>query len=67
MVVSYETVDLCGKNGINWSWCQIFTGKVISYDDEMDNESGEYSIYLDTGIQIYDFDESEIKSIETLD
>lgn len=46
---------------------QKFTGKVITYDDEMDNESGEYSIYLDTGIQIYDFDESEIKSIEILD
>ncbi|WP_239762398.1 LSM domain protein [Mammaliicoccus sp. I-M35] len=46
---------------------QQFTGKVITYDDEMDNESGEYSIYLDTGIQIYDFDESEIKSIEILD
>ncbi|MBV5103761.1 LSM domain protein [Mammaliicoccus sciuri] len=45
---------------------QIFTGKVISYDDEMDNESGEYSIYLDTGIQIYDFNESEIKTIEIL-
>ncbi|MCJ1783390.1 LSM domain protein [Mammaliicoccus sciuri] len=46
---------------------QQFTGKVISYDDEMDNESGEDSIDLDTGIQIYDFDESEIKSIEILD
>ncbi|MCD8836022.1 LSM domain protein [Mammaliicoccus sciuri] len=46
---------------------QQFTGKVISYDDEMDNESGEDSINLDTGIQIYDFDESEIKSIEILD
>ncbi|MBN4908801.1 LSM domain protein [Staphylococcus sp. EG-SA-13] len=46
---------------------QKFTGKVITYDDEMDNESGEYSIYLDTGIQIYDFDESEINSIEILD
>ncbi|MCD8819572.1 LSM domain protein [Mammaliicoccus sciuri] len=45
---------------------QQFTGKVISYDDEMDNESGEDSINLDTGIQIYDFDESEIKSIEIL-
>lgn len=45
---------------------QIFTGKVISYDDEMDNESGEYSIYLDTGIKIYDFNESEIKTIEIL-
>ncbi|EZX23012.1 hypothetical protein V070_01140 [Staphylococcus aureus C0673] len=46
---------------------QQFTGRVISYDDEMDNESGEDSINLDTGIQIYDFDESEIKSIEILD
>ncbi|MFV5937172.1 LSM domain protein [Mammaliicoccus sciuri] len=46
---------------------QEFTGKVITYDDEMDNESGEDSINLDTGIQIYDFDESEIKSIEILD
>lgn len=45
---------------------QIFTGKVISYDNEMDNESGEYSIYLDTGIKIYDFNESEIKTIEIL-
>ncbi|MEB7656442.1 LSM domain protein [Mammaliicoccus vitulinus] len=45
---------------------QQFTGKITSYDDEMDNESGEDSIYLDTGIQIYDFDESEIKTIEIL-
>ncbi|EGQ3902566.1 LSM domain protein [Staphylococcus pseudintermedius] len=46
---------------------QQFTGKVTSYDDEIDNESGEDSIYLDTGKQIYDFDESQIKSIEILD
>lgn len=46
---------------------QHFTGEVTSYDDEIDNESGEDCIYLDTGKQIYDIDESEIKSIEVLD
>ena len=44
-----------------------FIGEVTNYDDEVVNDSGEPSINLDTGIQIYDFDESEIKSIEILD
>ncbi|EGQ3461404.1 LSM domain protein [Staphylococcus pseudintermedius] len=46
---------------------QQFTGEVTSYDDEIANNSGEDSIYLDTGIQIYDINESEIKSIEIID
>ncbi|EGQ0373414.1 TPA: LSM domain protein [Staphylococcus pseudintermedius] len=49
------------KNG------QQFTGKADDYDDEMDNESGEDSINLYDGICLYDFNESEIKSIEILD
>ncbi|HDP4621404.1 TPA: LSM domain protein, partial [Staphylococcus aureus] len=31
-----------------------------------DNESGEDSIHLDDGIDLYDFDESQIKYIEVL-
>lgn len=49
------------KNG------KIFIGRAAGYDDEMDNESGEDSIHLDTGVILYDFDESEIKSIEILE
>ncbi|WP_086427541.1 LSM domain protein [Staphylococcus cornubiensis] len=49
------------KNG------QQFIGKADDYDDEIANNSGEDSIYLDTGKQIYEFDESQIKSIEILD
>lgn len=45
---------------------QQFTGRVISYDDEMDNDSGEPSIHFATESYLYDFDESEIKSIEIL-
>ncbi|MBJ8267076.1 LSM domain protein [Staphylococcus pseudintermedius] len=46
---------------------KIFIGRAVGYDDEMDNESGEDSIHLDSGKLLYDFDESEIKSIEVLD
>lgn len=46
---------------------KIFTGRATGYDDEMDNESGEDSIHLDSGKLLYDFDESQIKSIEILD
>ncbi|HCZ1092149.1 TPA: LSM domain protein [Staphylococcus aureus] len=45
---------------------QKFTGEVTNYDDEIDNESGEDSIHLDDGIDLYDFDESQIKYIEVL-
>ncbi len=45
---------------------QEFIGKVTNYDDEVDNESGEDSIHLDDGKLLYDFDESEIKTIEIL-
>ncbi|ARB41021.1 LSM domain protein [Mammaliicoccus sciuri] len=45
---------------------QEFIGKVTNYDDEVDNESGEDSIHLTVGKSLYDFDESEIKSIEIL-
>ncbi|HCW8594266.1 LSM domain protein [Staphylococcus aureus] len=37
---------------------QKFIGEVTNYDDEIDNESGEDSIHLDDGIDLYDFDES---------
>ncbi|EGQ2807188.1 LSM domain protein, partial [Staphylococcus pseudintermedius] len=36
------------KNG------QQFVGKADDYDDEIANNRGEESIYLDDGIQIYD-------------
>ncbi|EGQ2715951.1 TPA: LSM domain protein [Staphylococcus pseudintermedius] len=49
------------KNG------QQFVGEAISYDDEIANNSGEESIYLDDGIQIYDLYKSQIKSIKILD
>ncbi|MEJ7541040.1 LSM domain protein [Staphylococcus intermedius] len=45
----------------------LFIGKATDYDDEMDNESGEDSINLYNGINLYDFNESQIKSIEILD
>ncbi|WP_323702833.1 LSM domain protein [Mammaliicoccus sp. Dog046] len=44
-----------------------FIGKVTNFDDEVENESGEDSINLDDGKSLYDFDESQIKSIEILD
>ncbi|HDT9059926.1 TPA: LSM domain protein [Staphylococcus pseudintermedius] len=46
---------------------QQFTGEVTSYDDEIANNRGEESIYLDDGIQIYDIYKSQIKSIKILD
>ncbi|EGQ3182500.1 TPA: LSM domain protein [Staphylococcus pseudintermedius] len=44
------------------------TGKVIDYDDEVDNASGEDSIMIEieSGIS-FDVDESEIKLIEIID
>lgn len=45
---------------------QEFIGKVTNYDDEVENESGEDSINMAVGKLLYDFDESEIKSIEIL-
>ncbi|NBK47967.1 LSM domain protein [Staphylococcus delphini] len=49
------------KNG------QQFIGIVDDYDDEIANNCGEESIYIDDGIQIYDLYKSQIKSIEVLD
>ena len=46
---------------------QQFIGEVTNYEDEVANESGEDSIHLDNGKLLYDFDESQIKSIEILD
>lgn len=46
---------------------KVFTGRAAGFDDEMDNESGEDSIHLDDGIVLYDFDQSQIKSIEIID
>ncbi|HGH0727031.1 LSM domain protein [Staphylococcus pseudintermedius] len=47
---------------------QLFTGYAFGYDDEIYNESGEDSLNLKarTG-GWYDFNESEIKSIEIID
>ncbi|QHW36872.1 LSM domain protein [Staphylococcus ursi] len=44
-----------------------FVGKVTNFEDEIANNSGENSIHFDDGIGLYDFDESEIKSIEILE
>lgn len=47
---------------------QQFTGKVTSYDDEIDSDRGEDFIYLDVGMTVlFGFYESQIKSIEVLD
>ncbi|HEC2153310.1 TPA: LSM domain protein [Staphylococcus delphini] len=46
---------------------QQFIGEVTNYEDEVANDSGEDSIHLSTEYQIYDIEESEIKSIEILD
>ncbi|UXU83105.1 LSM domain protein [Mammaliicoccus sciuri] len=43
-----------------------FIGEVTNYDDEVVNDSGEPSIHFATESYLYDFDESEIKSIEIL-
>ncbi|MDT0670214.1 LSM domain protein [Mammaliicoccus sciuri] len=43
-----------------------FIGEVTNYDDEIVNNSGEPSIHFSTGFYLYDFDESEIKTIEIL-
>ncbi|PWZ35023.1 LSM domain protein, partial [Staphylococcus pseudintermedius] len=45
-----------------------FNGRVSGYDDEVANDNGEDCIYLDVGMELlYEFRESEIKSIEVLD
>ncbi|PCF33299.1 LSM domain protein [Staphylococcus delphini] len=44
-----------------------FIGEVTNYEDYIANDSGEDSIHLSTEYQIYDIEESEIKSIEILD
>ncbi|WP_019165058.1 hypothetical protein [Staphylococcus delphini] len=44
-----------------------FRGYAFHYDDEIDNESGEDSIIIDDGTGLYDFDKSQIKSIEIID
>ncbi|PCF35317.1 LSM domain protein [Staphylococcus delphini] len=47
---------------------QQFTGKVTSYDDEIDSDRGEDFIYLDVGMTVlFGFYESRIKSIEIID
>ncbi|MDE9800075.1 LSM domain protein [Staphylococcus delphini] len=47
---------------------QQFTGKVTSYDDEIDSDRGEEFIYLDVGMTVlFGFYESRIKSIEIID
>ncbi|EHT3700346.1 LSM domain protein [Staphylococcus pseudintermedius] len=61
-------MDICGKNVlIELKNGQQFVGKADDYDDEIANNRGEESIYLDDGIQIYDIYKSQIKSIEVLD
>nr|WP_263313794.1 LSM domain protein [Mammaliicoccus sp. Marseille-Q6498] len=49
------------KNG------QQFIGKADDYDDDTANNSGEESIYIESGKQIYDLYKSQIKSIEIID
>ncbi|UXS22703.1 LSM domain protein [Staphylococcus delphini] len=50
------------KNGVT------FTGYAFGYDDEVANDNGEDCIYLDVGMELlYEFRESEIKSIEIID
>ncbi|MBZ8174913.1 LSM domain protein [Staphylococcus delphini] len=44
-----------------------FVGKAVDYEDEIANNSGEDSIHFDDGIVLFDFNESEIKSIEIID
>ncbi|EHP0464516.1 LSM domain protein, partial [Staphylococcus pseudintermedius] len=44
-----------------------FIGEVTNYEDEVANDSGEDSIHLSTEHQIYDIEESQIKSIKILD
>ncbi|EJD8540042.1 LSM domain protein [Staphylococcus pseudintermedius] len=46
---------------------QQFIGEVTNYEDEVANDSGEDSINLSTEHQIYDIEESQIKSIKILD
>ncbi|EGQ0321886.1 LSM domain protein [Staphylococcus pseudintermedius] len=46
---------------------QQFIGEVTNYEDEVANDSGEDSIHLSTEHQIYDIEESQIKSIKILD
>ncbi|MDE9752302.1 LSM domain protein [Staphylococcus delphini] len=44
-----------------------FIGEVTNYEDYIANDSGEDSIHFDDGIVLFDFNESEIKSIEIID
>ncbi|MBF7025506.1 LSM domain protein [Staphylococcus kloosii] len=46
---------------------EVLTGKVIDFDDEMDNASGYDSIYIKTNEGSFDIDEYEIKSINEID
>ncbi|HDK5700322.1 TPA: LSM domain protein [Staphylococcus pseudintermedius] len=47
---------------------KIFIGRAAGYDDEVANDNGQDCIYLDVGMELlYEFRESEIKSIEVLD
>ncbi|ADV06009.1 LSM domain protein [Staphylococcus pseudintermedius] len=57
-----KNVRVILKNG------KEFNGRVSGYDDEVANDNGEDCIYLDVGMELlYEFRESEIKSIEVLD
>ncbi|EGQ2871357.1 LSM domain-containing protein [Staphylococcus pseudintermedius] len=57
-----KNVRVILKNG------KEFNGCVSGYDDEVANDNGEDCIYLDVGMELlYEFRESEIKSIEVLD
>ncbi|WP_019165060.1 hypothetical protein [Staphylococcus delphini] len=57
-----------GKNAIvELTNGKQFMGRVTNFEDEIANNSGEDSIHFDDGIVLFDFNESEIKSIEVLD
>ncbi|MBR9628956.1 LSM domain protein, partial [Staphylococcus aureus] len=45
---------------------KILIGKVIDFDDKIDNFDGYNSIEIDTGRITYDISENEIKSIRLL-
>ncbi|UXS22702.1 LSM domain protein [Staphylococcus delphini] len=57
-----------GKNAIvELTNGKQFMGRVTNFEDEIANNSGEDSIHFDDGIVLFDFNESEIKSIEVID
>lgn len=66
-----ETMKLwtyVGKNAIvELTNGKQFMGRVTNFEDEIANNSGENSIHFDDGIVLFDFNESEIKSIEIID